>query len=144
MNDVRLAVQQCALDRREQRRSPELVVWNFGAGHRVHAERKAILGPRRQCKDVMRQRAANRFRELRKDLPDVERFCNRMKQADERVDPLAAAELGRANRVVIEGQRDQVADGFEQLLMVFGEGVCLAGCQPDGALDTCALADGAD
>jgi hypothetical protein len=35
----------------------------------------------------------------------------------------ATPELGRAHGVVVERQRDQVADGFEQLLMLSGEGV---------------------
>ena len=92
----------------------------------------------------MRQRAANGVRHLREDLPDVERFGDGMQQADERVDPFAPARLRRADGVVVQREREQVADRFEQLLMFVGERVRLTRRQPDGALHTRALPDGAD
>ena len=71
----------------------------------------------------MRQRAANDLRELRKDLPDVERFGDGMEQADERVYSLAPAQLRRAHGVVDSASVSEVANRFEQFLMLIGERV---------------------
>ena len=46
----------------QDRRRPERRVVHLRAGHRVHAERLAVVGPRRQRQDVVRQRARGRRR----------------------------------------------------------------------------------
>src|SRR5262245_17602223 len=112
VDDVRLAVEQRSLDRRQQRRGPERFVGHVGARHRVHLERKTVLRPRRQRQDVVRQRGPNSLRELRKNLTDVECLGNGLQKTYERIDALAPPQLRRANRIVIEGQRNQVAYGL--------------------------------
>ena len=144
VDDVRLAVEQRLLHGREERRAPEVGVRNLRARHRVDAEGEAVLRPGRQREDVVRQRAFHGVGQLRKYRADVERLRHRVQQADQRIDPVAAAHLGRPNRVVIKRQRNQIANRFQQILVLAGERIRLVRRQPDGALHAHPPPNGAD
>ena len=67
-----------------------------------------------------------------------------MEQTDQRVDSFPPARLPRPDRVVVQRECDDITDRFEQLVMFIAERIRLTRRQPDGALHTRALPDGAD
>ena len=72
VDDVRVTVEQYSIVWCQQCGRPERLVRHLRAGHRIDAERQAIVGPRGQREDVMRKRVPNDVRHLREDLPDVQ------------------------------------------------------------------------
>ena len=123
---------------------PERRVVHLGTGHGVDANRFAVVGPRRQPEDVVRQGDADDIGRLREDLPDVERFRHRVEQAIEGVETFAAQPLGAAQRVVANCQRQDIGDPIHQDLVGGGEGVGLTRREPQRAVNAGAAADGAD
>ena len=91
VDDIRVAVEQNTIVRCQQCRRPERLIGHLRAGHRIDAERQTIFGPRGQREHVVGERVPDDIRHLREDLADVQRFGDGVEQADQRVDPFAAA-----------------------------------------------------
>ena len=126
-----------------QRLRLEEVWFSRGTGHRVDAKRRAVLAPRRDDEHVVRQAAANDLGDLVEDVTDVERAGHRLQQPPQAVDAFAPQLVALDDRVVLEGETEQIDDAVHQLLMGGAERVLAARREPERAVHARALPDGA-
>lgn len=92
----------------------------------------------------MRHAAADYLGNLGKDVSDVQRACHRVQQTVERIDPLAAYGFGTEQRVVLEGQRQQIGDAVHHRFVGGAEGIGGTRREPERSVHAGATTDRAD
>ncbi len=134
---VTLQLRQVVASQRHRR--PECGVVDLRARHRVDAERRAVFAPGGQRQDVVGQAAAHDLGHFREHVPDVERFGHFVQQAAQALDPLAAQLLALDDRVVLEGEAEQIDDAVDESLIRVAEGVLAARRDPQRPVHASAL-----